>query len=240
MNRTVQGTEPNLTGVRTMRIASLTIKLAARICLLSVFLTADVSIAMAQCQDATLQSAVADPAGKTISLILFPRITDKDQAVAKDPGSWTIVDISPSPGAAPPRVSGVSLASDKLYPNNYLSALLDYTGDFDSTRKYIVSNVALTFNGCKPPNPPSTAVLFDLKVQSALASTKANGEADSDIYLAGQLEGSRKTRAKQTADIKVEIPLPRHFLGRGRDVAPFFDLKVSNSKKSDADSLKFG
>src|SRR5712671_2646818 len=99
------------------------IKLASRICLLSsVLFAAEASIATAQCQDAALQSAVADPAGKTISLILFPRITNRDQGVASDPGSWTIVDISPSATAAPPRVSGVGLASDKLYPNNYLSA----------------------------------------------------------------------------------------------------------------------
>jgi len=203
-------------------------------------LAGGLSIAAAQCQDAALQAAVADQASKTISLVLFPRITNADQVVASNPGKWTIVDISPSPTAPPPQIASVVLAADRLYPNNFLSASLDYTGTFDITRRYVLSNVDLTFNGCKPPNPPSTAVLFELKKQSVLVSTKANGEADSDIYLAGQLEGSHKTRANQTADIKVEIPFSHRFLGRDRDIAPFFNLKASNSKKSDADSLKFG
>jgi hypothetical protein len=207
-------------------------------------------LANAQCQDATLKRAVADPGSKTISLELFPRITDKDKAIASDARAWTLVDISPRPAPTPPlgpasaatplQITNVALAADKLFPNNFLSALLDYTGDLDPKGNYVLSNVALTFNGCKPPQPPLTPVLFELKLQSTFSSTKANGREDADLYIAGQLEGSRKTRAKQTADIKVNIPFSWNVLGRQRDIAPFFELKASNSKKSDADSLKFG
>src|ERR1044072_2709299 len=178
------------------------IQIGVRLWSLMFVLAACLSIVTAQCQDAGLQMAVADQASKTISLFLFPRITNTDQGVATNAAKWTIVDISPAPMGPPPQITNVVLAADKLYPNNFLSASLDYTGNFDTTRKYILSNVDLTFNGCKPPNPSSTAVVFDLKKQSVTASTKSNGEADSDIYIAGQLEGSHKTRATQTADIK--------------------------------------
>ena len=202
--------------------------------------------ASAQCQNAVLKDALADPADQTISLLLFPRITEKDRAVAADPGAWTIADLTPQaslpPASAPLlRIDRVDLAGDSQNPNNILSAELHYTTPLDPKHRYVVSNVALTFDGCAPPQTPLTVVLFQISTPSPLAADKAIGRQDANIYVAGQLEGARKGRAKQTADVKVEIPLSlmtssTHSL----DFVPFFDMKVSNSKKSDASSLKFG
>ena len=200
------------------------------------------SISNAQCSDAGIRDAVADTSDNSISLVLFPRITDKDKAVAGNPDLWSLVDISPGTGAVV-KINSVTLEADSLHPNNFLSATLHYVGTLDSKRHYVLSIVGLTFNGCVPPQPPFTRVLFDEltpAVPSAFGSSKAQGREDSDLYIAGQLEGSRHTRAKQTADVKVEIPFSRNLLGRQRDVAPYFSLKASNSKKSDADSMKFG
>lgn len=205
------------------------------------------------CQDAGLQSAVVDTSDQTISLILFPGINSKDQVVASDPSQWTLIDIAPKPlpppagGATSPplRVKQVELAADRLHPDNFLSATVHYAGTLERTGKYILSNVALTFNGCSPPQPPSTRVLFDptapVNQPKIFTRTKAKNRDEADIYISGQLEGSHKTRAKQTADIKVELPFSRgNLFGRQRDVVPFFHLKASNSKKSDADSMDFG
>lgn len=217
------------------------LSLSRSITLVAVIFSGAISID-AQCQDATLKRAVADVGSKTISVELFPRITNKDQVAATDPRAWTLVDISPqSPAASPLQITSIGLAADRLFPNNFLSAVLDYAGTFDPTHHYVLSNVTLTFNGCKPSQPASTSILFELKASPPIASAKANGREDSDIYVAGQLEGSRKTRAIQTADIKIRLPIGlKNFLGRERSATPYFEMKASNSKKSDADSLKFG
>jgi hypothetical protein len=228
------------------------LKLAAYVLLLLAVNIVGTATAAAQCQGAGLQRALVDPTTNTISLELNPRITDKDQAVAQNPLSWTIVDItppSPTPAVSPvrapttttPRVTSVELGADRLFPNNFLSALLDYQGTFEAGHQYILSNVRLTFNGCAPSQPPFTLLLFKLTEPPVFVSRKANGRQDADIYVEGQLEGARKSRAKQTIDVKVQLPISvKSFLGRQRDFVPFFDLKASNSKKADADSLKFG
>jgi hypothetical protein len=199
--------------------------------------------ALGQCQNAGFKQALADPASQTISLFLFPRITEKDRAIAADPQAWTIADLTPQTATppAPLKIDRVDLAGDRQNPNNILSAEVHYTIPLDPTHRYVLSNVGLTFNGCAPPQPPLIVVAFELKSPPAIAADKAIGRQDANIYVAGQLEGARKGRAKQTADIKIEIPLAlmtssTHSL----DFVPFFDLKASNSKKSDASSLKFG
>jgi hypothetical protein len=227
--------------------------IARGLALLALVCACATAAAAQNCQDAGLQAAVADTSDQTISLILFPGINSKDQAVASDASQWTLVDIAPKPAVTPAgaptppplRITQVELAADRLHPDNFLSATIHYVGTLERTGKYILSNVALTFNGCSPPQPPSTRVLFDptapVNKPKVFTRTKAKNRDEADIYISGQLEGSRQTRAKQTADIKVELPFSRgNLFGRQRDVIPFFHLKASNSKKSDADSLDFG
>ena len=220
------------------------ITIAGSICLVPDVTNAqDCSIA----QQAGIYSAVADPTGQTISLNFDTAVTPRDSAVRLG-GSWILSNLT-SPANPALTIDTVTLeSSDSLYPNNFLTATVHYTAALHPTDTYVLSVPKLTFNGCKPAKLAFT-ILTILKPTAAgeqptkpspFPEAKSNGRADSDIYIAGQLEGAKGSSAVKTVDAKLQLPLGVSIFRKEQDLVPFLEFKMSSNKKADADSLKFG
>jgi hypothetical protein len=198
-------------------------------------------------QQAGITGAIADPANQTISLRFDLPLTPRDTPHAGQANSWVLSNITTQND--PARIDRVTVeAPDSLYPTNFLSAELHYTTALTQGDTYILSIPGLTFNGCKPtklafttvsiPKPPTPGQRP--KEPSPFADAKSTGRADSDIYIAGQLDGAKGTSAVKTIDAKVQLPIAISLFRKNQDLIPFFDFKMSSNKKADADSLKMG
>ena len=214
-------------------------------------LTASSSTVAQDCsiaQQAGINKAIADPASKTISLNFDLPVTPKDKVKIDQGSSWILSDLTSQidPNLT---IGTVEIESaDTLYPDNFLTATLHYSKDLNATDTYVVSVPNLTFNGCKPGKLPFTIVTIlkatpageKPKTPSPFAEAKSTGRADSDIYLAGQLEGAKGSSAVKTLDAKIQLPIGVSYYRKHQDLVPFFEFKTSSNKKADADSLKVG
>lgn len=184
-------------------------------------------------------------------VLVDPGVTEADNV--KDPARWRIMRVTPGADKSPPKIlkNGIVLeppiepdAKDSRY------ITVSYSGIFESATTYLLYIDKLTFGGCipkkesfatfsvpipsEPTMPATTPSLFDV--------AKAKARADSDIYIAGGLEGVRNDHAAEikTIDLKFEIPIPVKVFQDGNLLTPYVDLKASSNRKADADSLKIG
>ncbi|HEX5701714.1 MAG TPA: hypothetical protein VFX97_00685 [Pyrinomonadaceae bacterium] len=199
-------------------------------------------------QQAGINQAVADPATQTISLAFDLPLTPKDKEKIQQGNSWILNNLTSQANPAL-RIDTVTVESaDSLYPDNFLSATLHYTVALVATDTYVLSVPQLTFSGCKPAKLPFTTVSIAKAVPagtqpnkpSPFSEAKSTGRADSDIYIAGQLEGSKGETAVKTVDAKIQLPIGISLFREQQDLVPFFEFKMSSNKKADADSLKLG
>lgn len=199
-------------------------------------------------QQAGINEALADPVTQTISLNFDIPLTPRDTPVVGQPGAWILSNItSPSDPAA--RIDAVEVQSpDSRHPDNFLTAEVHYAAPLRAGDTYILSVPGLTFNGCKPKKLAFTTVVVVTpptpgqapSEPSPFAESKSTGRADSDIYVAGQLDGAKGSGAVKTLDAKVQLPIGVSLFRENQDFIPFFDFKVSSNRKADADSLKLG
>jgi hypothetical protein len=199
-------------------------------------------------QQAGINEAEADPTTQTISLRFDIPLTPRDIPDVGLPGSWILSNIT-SPADPALSIDTVNVQSpDSLFPENLLTAELHYTVPLNARDTYILSIPKLTFNGCKPKKLAFTTVVIltptpagqPPKKPSPFVESKSTGRTDSDIYIAGQLEGAKGSSAVKTLDAKLELPLGVSIFRKNQDLVPFFDFKVSSNRKADADSLKLG
>lgn len=199
-------------------------------------------------QQAGINGAIADPTTQTISLNFDIPLTPRDTPVVGQASSWILSNIT-SPANPALRIDTVDVQSpDSLFPNNFLTAEVHYTAPLNSGDTYILSVPNLTFNGCKPTKLAFTTVTIPKPVPpgqqppepSPFVEAKSTGRADSDIYIAGQLEGAKGSSAVKTLDAKIQLPIGISLFRKNQDLIPFFDFKVSSNRKADADSLKMG
>lgn len=201
----------------------------------------------ATAQQAGINEAEADPGTQTISLKFDSPLTPRDTPVAGQASSWILTNITSQND--PARIDSVEVQSaDSLFPNNFLSAEVHYTNPLNASDTYILSVPQLTSNGCKPKKLAFTTVVILRPTPagqrppepSPFVESKSTGRADSDIYVAGQLEGAKGSSAVKTLDAKIQLPIGVSLFRKNQDLVPFFDFKVSSNSKADADSLKFG
>jgi hypothetical protein len=130
----------------------------------------------------------------------------------------------------------------------------------DTAHKYLVSAVNLRFKQC--PNSASVSVFSKIDIAKAKATppkpaegqvrafaiSAAKGRDDSDLYLAGLINGAQGTKASYTADIKAQF---RYLLSKASEeenskfragiwLVPNFDFKASTDSKADANSVTIG
>lgn len=199
-------------------------------------------------QQAGITKAVADPDTQTISLRFDIPLTPRDTPDVGQGASWILSNIT-SPADPALRIDTVDVQSpDSLFPENLLTAELHYTAPLNARDTYILSIPKLTFNGCKPKKLAFTTLTIltptpagqPPKKPSPFVDSKSTGRADSDLYIAGQLEGAKGSSAVKTLDAKIQVPLGVSLFRKNQDLVPFFDFKVSSNRKADADSLKLG
>lgn len=199
-------------------------------------------------QQAGINEAMADPTTQTISLNFDLPLTPRDTPAAGQASSWILSNIT-SPADPALRIDSVEVQSaDSLHPDNFLTAELHYTLPLRAGDTYILSIPNLTFNGCKPKKLAFTTVVVLTPTPagqtppepSPFVESKSTGRADSDIYIAGQLEGAKGSSAVKTLDAKIQLPIGISLFRENQDLVPFLDLKTSSNKKADADSLKVG
>lgn len=196
-------------------------------------------------QQAGINEAIADPSNRTISLKFDIPLTPRDASAINQGSSWLISDITVANPAL--KIDAVKLEAPDRF-SNFLSATLHYTADLDRSHTYILSVPSLTSNGCKPVKLAFTTVVIPKPVPvgqnppkpSPFAEAKSTGRADSDIYIAGQLEGAKGSSAVKTVDAKIQLPIGVSFFTENQDFIPSFDFKASSNRKADADSLKLG
>lgn len=199
----------------------------------------------ATAQQAGINEAIADPASQTISLKFDIPLTTRDTPHVGQASSWVLSNIT-APGD-PAVIASVNVQAPDRF-SNFLSAELTYSGTLNPTHTYILSIPSLSFNGCKPTKLAFTTVSVPRpapagegpKEPSPFVEAKSTGRADSDIYIAGQLEGAKGSSAVKTLDAKIQLPIGVSFFRENQDFIPFFDFKVSSNSKADADSLKMG
>lgn len=199
----------------------------------------------ATAQQAGINEAIADTSDRTISLRFDIPVTRRDAPAIDEGKEWIISDIT-TPNADL-RIDTVHLEVPDSF-SNFLSATLHYTANLDRSHTYILSVPTLTFNGCKPIKLAFTTVVIPKLVTagqkpqepSPFAEAKSTGRADSDIYIAGQLEGAEGSSAVKTLDAKIQLPIGVSIFRENQDFIPSFDFKVSSNRKADADSLKLG
>jgi hypothetical protein len=195
---------------------------------------------------AGINAAIADPASQTISLNFDIPLTLRDTPVVGQASSWILSNITSQADPAL-RIDTVAVQAPDRF-SNFLSAELHYTAALNPSDTYILSVPPLTFNGCKPTKLAFTTVVIQKPVPpgqnppepSPFVEAKSTGRADSDIYVAGQLEGAKGSSAVKTLDAKIQLPIGVSFFRENQDLIPFFDFKVSSNRKADADSLKTG
>jgi hypothetical protein len=222
---------------------TLLLLLAAAVCFVAPRTAAAQDCATAM--QAGINGAEADPARQTISLNFDIPATPRDAPVVSQGSSWILSNITSAVPAVP--IDTVTLQVPDQF-SNFLTAELHYTAPLNASDTYILSVPNLTFNGCKPSKLAFTKVTILKPVPpgqqpqkpSPFAEAKSTGRADSDIYIAGQLEGAKGSSAVKTLDAKIQLPIGVSFFRENQDLLPFFDFKVSSNKKADPDSLKFG
>lgn len=196
---------------------------------------------------AGIHEAIADPDSKTISLKFDLPLTPRDKLVVGQGSSWILTNITSQ--SDPARIKSARVESpDSLYPDNFLTAELDYTETLNENDTYILSVPQLTFNGCKPTKLAFTTVIIPKPLPvgkkppepSPFDEAKSIGRADSDIYVAGQLEGAKGSSAVKTIDARIQLPIAISLFRENQDLVPFLDFKASSNRKADADSLKLG
>jgi hypothetical protein len=198
-------------------------------------------------QQAGITEAIADPATQTISLRFDVPLMARDTPHVGQASSWILSNITSQ--ADPTRIdTATAQSADSLHPDNFLAAELHYTHPLKASDTYILSIPGLTFNGCKPTKLAFTTVVIPKPLPpgqqppepSPFVDSKSNGRADSDIYVAGQLEGAKGSSAVKTLDAKIQLPLGIRLFRKNQDLVPFLDFKASSNSKADADAVKLG
>jgi hypothetical protein len=65
---------------------------------------------------------------------------------------------------------------------------------------------------------------------------ESDGKEDADVFISGELAGTRKNRAQFSTEIKAERP----FRIKTTEWTPFFNLNASTDSEADPDSMNFG
>lgn len=196
------------------------------------------------CKNAGLVSA--EFSGTKLLVRLSLGVTDKDNLDQAD--RWRIVKISAGADASPPAVTGVNVTS-QFGPGNTGSYFiyLTYSGAFEPKKTYAVAVNNITFDGCSPGkegfvtfayNPPSPGTAPAEPSPYDLAKTSDRTKAD--IYLMGNLEGTKGEKAVKSVDLKVQLPFAVDLIQRGNLLIPYLDMKYSSNKKANTDSLNVG
>lgn len=131
--------------------------------------------------------------------------------------------------------------------------------------EYVLNTTGLTFKG-KPIASQQTQVVIPdecrtpqfLEARAAQAAQAASTQTttgvkllkveesdnreDSNLYIQGEIVGSRKTKAYKSLDLKFELPVQRVTLNNDtveREFSLLFDSRLNTNPKADPDSLKF-
>jgi hypothetical protein len=214
-------------------------------------------LASAQC-DGGIVHARYNEGETVIRVSLSKLINAADLTGGGQAGQWDLEDLNFSPSR---RVDIKNVAPDN--PDNaptFVTVTLGLFKPLNVDHNYRLRAQFLTFEGCHPKEEDTPEAL--LKIRKAdqagkpvdhFAKQKSKGRDDSNVYLAGQIEGARGGKPQISADIKIDQPFLLNLGAEpkaGQDpatvhrklirVGPYFDLKASTAEDADADSLKFG
>lgn len=202
--------------------------------------------AYGQCEKAKIDSAsIGKPSGRVSIGFSLPFASPTPTGIG-----WTVLDATSQ--------ALVSIVPDsiKYYSADQYStptsATFQLATPVDDKHSYLVTATNAIFEGC-PPGKPATvfaqlAVAQDSakkKPSGPFTITATKGRDDSDLYLAGLLQGADGTKASYTADIKLQIQVPIKSAATGRDnkfragwwFVPSYDFKASTAPKSDGNSV---
>lgn len=201
--------------------------------------------ALAACE-AAIHAARAEEGKNTISVSFATALSSADVILINDPNNfsrWILNDFDTPPSG----VSILSVRPDPLNDPRVTDVLITLSGPLTKGHRYQIVAPHLT---CSDGGLPTAIVKLIAPLSTVtpttrpastdfFAKSKAKGRNDSNVYLAGSIEGASGSGPQISADIKVESP-SRVNLGIFKRVGPYFDLKASTSEKADANTLKFG
>jgi hypothetical protein len=138
-------------------------------------------------------------------------------------------------GSGAGKVDGFEIPSAQLRRGgNYVLALTLIERKADGTFDKINSGTAILGIPSTKPIPDPAPAAQPLK--QVLTTAKSKEKKDSDVYIAGEFVGARKSRPIYSLDVKIA---PRFGPGK-TDYSPFFTFNGSTDPDADPDSVSFG
>ncbi|MEJ7623723.1 MAG: hypothetical protein WKF34_07000 [Pyrinomonadaceae bacterium] len=140
------------------------------------------------------------------------------------------------PGSIPGKVDGLEIPSVPLSRGGTYVLLITTiakkaNGQFD---KFETGSTTFSIPAVEPtPGPPLSSTSAR---ETILKPIKSKEKKDSDVYIAGEFTGARKSKPTYSLDVKIA---PRFGSGKW-DYSPFFNLNASTDPDADPDSVNFG
>lgn len=233
-----------------MKIGNTNTAICILFVLVALRLTATSSPAQCIAEDASILRARYKEGDATIYVSLSKRLNQADLSATGKPEQWHLDDLT-----SLARIPISDVQPDGLLDGETTSVIIVISVPLDMAHIYRLSAPSLTFLGCqtKEDEKPDTLVQKKKlpqpvspgqpapppKKKNFFPMGKAEDRNDSNVYLAGSLEGARGGKPNFSADIKIEVPYVIN-PGKAIDVRPYFNLKSSTAKNGDSDSLNFG
>ncbi len=215
----------------------------------------------AQCDGGILSARYAEGT-KVIHVSLGNRLNQTDLATGGQPSQWILDDLSSSPSV---KINISEVRGDTPINDTFVTVTLFLNDTLDATHVYRLQAPSLTFEGCLPKDEDTPVALLKIRKKVGPANSgepaeergtnffpmsPSQGRQDSNVYLAGQFEGSNDSKPQFSADIKFDVPFLVNLGGepiagspsrrKVIGVGPYFNLKASTAGDADANSLDFG
>lgn len=204
------------------------------------------------CSAAGFQHSVWDPHTGTVS------VSFKGPATTPIPAASTRWSIFDRTDQVVLHIDAQTVEYHRVSPApDTISTGVTFHAPLVGSHQYIVSAADIVFPGCQKPvdnfatisiepqpgpaNPPQS-----VKTAKAFALSDTKGRDDSDVYIAGLLNGAQGTEASYTADIKIQFHTilsqissegPNNKFRPNLWFVPSFDFKASTDPKADGNSV---
>jgi hypothetical protein len=213
--------------------------------LLFVLVFCTVATVTAYAQSPTiLQASVGGPKGQqTISVAFSTSFAEVDLAAATNAANYFVLEMSRrrAISVTNPRFLKVPGFADTLLaldvdPNEFID--LKATG-----ARYYLFAENLTFGNKPIKNPLQVKIgaLPTSDVSPPFIIKESKTRQDSNVYVAGEINGARNSDIFASVDIKVDVPLNiQKFWNKTHVFSPFFDLRASTDPQADPDTMNLG